>query len=71
MLECKPDKLAQNAPSQSEAQKARQAIPVMHITRQAIPDFKGRIPQIKGEVTEPQGNSSKRDNGSNGNRGEQ
>ena len=27
MLDCKPDKLAQNAPSQSEAQEARQAIP--------------------------------------------
>ena len=26
MLDCKPDKLAQNAPSQSEAQEARQAI---------------------------------------------
>ena len=27
MLDCKSDKLAQNAPSQSEAQQARQAIP--------------------------------------------
>ena len=27
MLDCKPDKLAQNAPSQSEAQQAIQAIP--------------------------------------------
>ena len=27
MLDCKPEKLAQNAPSQSEAMEARQAIP--------------------------------------------
>ena len=30
MLDCKPDKLAQNAPSQSEAWEARQAIPGAH-----------------------------------------
>ena len=29
-LDCKPDKLAQNVPSQSEAQEARQAIPGAH-----------------------------------------
>ena len=34
MLDCKPDKLAQNVPSQSEAQEARQA----------IPEFNGGIP---------------------------
>ena len=27
MLDCKPEKLAQNAPNQSEAWEARQAIP--------------------------------------------
>ena len=30
MLDCKPDKLAQNAPSQSEAQEARQASQGVH-----------------------------------------
>ena len=53
MLDCKPDKLAQNAPSQSEAWEARQTIPGVHISRQAIPEFNGGNTLDKREVTDP------------------
>ena len=44
MLDCEPDKLAQSAPSQSEAQEAETSYPKVHMGRQAIPEFNGAIP---------------------------
>ena len=49
----KPDKLAQNAPSQSEAWKPDKLSQGVH-NQKAIPEFSGGTPQIKGEATEPQ-----------------
>ena len=59
MLDCKPDKLSHNAPSQSKAQEARQAIPKVHISRQAIPGFNGENTLDKKESHRPQGVKSR------------
>ena len=53
MLDCKPDKLAQNAPSQSETWEARQAIPRCTQVDKLSQSSIGGTPQIKGKLHTP------------------
>ena len=55
MLDCKPDKLAQNVPSQSEAQEARQAIPGSH-KQTSYPRVQWWNTLDKKEMPQTQGN---------------
>ena len=55
MLDWIPDKLAHNAPSQSELWEARQAIPGCTQVWQAIPEVNGGNTLDKREATDPRG----------------
>ena len=58
MLDCKPDKLAQNAPSQSEPWEARQAILGAH-KQTSYPRVQWGNTLDKRETTDPRGKTSK------------
>ena len=55
MLDCKPDKLAHNAPSQSEPWEARQAIPGFTQADKLSQSSMGKSLD-KREATDPRGN---------------